>query len=490
MPTNLITATRRLLRAAVNAHGQTVKQWAALLAVICGLTFNAQAANKRVTATGTTFDSDATYDSAWSNVIIYVGGAAGGVVYSGTNITTISASTWIGMAIVNSGTVELSTGTLDNRNSPNFALSVVHNSYFSGTNVTLLGNGVVVDVGRGQPFGSQLHLTDSRIESFGANSLGALSLYYENSKAYLDHVTIITESGRGIYSYGSGGVTGNRVIINSGGWGIQMDTPSIYTAYDLTDSVINAKDAAIVSYSSNGNLGTISIHGGSVTATEGVLVSVSGTNHNLTVNFTDGAVLAGQGLLDNHEINGNVVINLDQVDSGSAGGITVSDTNAARTEVNVNGGTGINGDVTNSGSGALTVNLDHSSLTGDAANLGDGVLVITLDNHSTGSGGYNGGNLITGGDSAWTFNKNSHGHYGENNGVWNIGDYDVIFDNLTHSGTLNISVNNDTGEGGSIVVTGTADGDGTVHIDTTGDGQADPNQVLPGIVSGEGTEHW
>ncbi|MDR1144964.1 MAG: autotransporter outer membrane beta-barrel domain-containing protein, partial [Verrucomicrobiales bacterium] len=84
----------------------------------------------------------------------------------------------------------------------------------------------------------------------------------------------------------------------------------------------------------------------------------------------------------------------------------------------------------------------------------------------------------------------SHGNYGENNGVWNIGDYEVIFDNMTHSGTVNISVNSDTGEGGSITITGTADGEGTVHIDATGNGKADPNQVLPGIVSGDGTEHW
>ncbi|MDR1146147.1 MAG: hypothetical protein LBK71_08440, partial [Verrucomicrobiales bacterium] len=68
-------------------------------------------------------------------------------------------------------------------------------------------------------------------------------------------------------------------------------------------------------------------------------------------------------------------------------------------------------------------------------------------------------------------------------------DYEVIFDNMTHTGTVNINVNTDTGDGGSITVD-TADGEGTVHIDTTGNGQADPNQVLPGIVSGDGTEHW
>jgi outer membrane autotransporter protein len=61
---------------------------------------------------------------------------------------------------------------------------------------------------------------------------------------------------------------------------------------------------------------------------------------------------------------------------------------------------------------------------------------------------------------------------------------------MIHTGTVTISVNSDTGEGGSIIITNTADGEGTVHIDTIGNGQLNPNDVLPGIVSGDGTEHW
>ncbi|MDR1146031.1 MAG: autotransporter outer membrane beta-barrel domain-containing protein, partial [Verrucomicrobiales bacterium] len=147
------------------------------------------------------------------------------------------------------------------------------------------------------------------------------------------------------------------------------------------------------------------------------------------------------------------------------------------------------GDITNSGSGALTVNLNDSSLTGDITNLGDGPLTIILDNKSTGSGGFTGGNLVTGEDSVWTFNKDSHVNNGNNSGTINIGDHEVTFDHLTNTGTITISVNSDTGDGGSITVD-TADGEGTVHIDTTGNGKADPNKVLPGIVSGDGTENW
>ncbi|MDR1305940.1 MAG: autotransporter outer membrane beta-barrel domain-containing protein, partial [Verrucomicrobiales bacterium] len=211
--------------------------------------------------------------------------------------------------------------------------------------------------------------------------------------------------------------------------------------------------------------GTLAITGGTIAATgDGNLLTVSGSN---TLNVT-----------------------LDNVDTSGAGGITVNDTFTGTANLTVSAGSGLHGDITNTGSGVLTVNLNNSAITSDVINQGDGALVITLDNNSTGTGGITDSDLIIGKDSAWTFNKDSHGNYGENHGVWNIGDYEVIFDNLTHTGTVNISVNSDTGAGGSLTITDTADGDGTVHINTTGNGKADPNKVLPGIVSGDGTEHW
>ncbi|MDR1305795.1 MAG: hypothetical protein LBK76_11330, partial [Verrucomicrobiales bacterium] len=222
----------------------------------------------------------------------------------------------------------------------------------------------------------------------------------------------------------------------------------------------------------SGTANIINVHSnGSVTVTGGTLTS-TGSSGNVAL------------------IRGDGTINLDNVDTAAAGGISTTGSFTGTATVNLSGGSGLNGDAINSGSGALTVNLDHGTMLGDVANQGDGTLTIILDNDSVGTGGFAGGNLITGSDSAWTFDKDSHGNYGENNGVWNIGDYEVIFDNMTHSGTVNLSVNSDTGEGGSITITDTADGDGTVHIDTTGDGKADPNKVLPGIVSGDGTEHW
>ncbi|MDR1146149.1 MAG: autotransporter outer membrane beta-barrel domain-containing protein [Verrucomicrobiales bacterium] len=239
---------------------------------------------------------------------------------------------------------------------------------------------------------------------------------------------------------------------------------------------------------------------GALTATDSDLIYVGGDEHgtfgntqpvNAVITIRD-AVLVNTGsgeLVSNNSVGGHLEVILDAVAATEAGGITVSATNAGTTIVTVNAGSGLNGDAINSGSGTLTVNLNNSTLTGDVTNDGDGILTVILDDNSVGTGGYYGGNLITGGDSAWTFTKDSHGNYGENNGMWNIGDYDVTFDNLDHSGTININVNSDTGDGGSITVD-TADGEGTIHIDTTGNGKADPNQVLPGVVKGDGTEHW
>ncbi|MDR1304701.1 MAG: autotransporter outer membrane beta-barrel domain-containing protein [Verrucomicrobiales bacterium] len=241
--------------------------------------------------------------------------------------------------------------------------------------------------------------------------------------------------------------------------------------------------------------------GGALTATDSDLIYVGGNEHgsfgntqpvNAVITIRDAALVnTGSGeLVSNNSVGGHLEVLLDAVAATEAGGLAVSATNGGTTIVTVNAGSGLNGDVTNSGSGALTVNLNNSALTGDVTNAGDGTLTVILDHNTVGTGGFNGGNLITGSDSAWTFNQDSHGNYGENHGVWNIGNYEVIFDNLDHTGTVNISVNTDTGAGGSLTITGTADGAGTIHINATGNGQADPNQVLPGLVSGDGTDTW
>ncbi|MDR1305002.1 MAG: autotransporter outer membrane beta-barrel domain-containing protein [Verrucomicrobiales bacterium] len=281
-------------------------------------------------------------------------------------------------------------------------------------------------------------------------------------------------------------------ISGSGAIGYRVEEGGVLVA-DRPSLIVKGENSIGIqlSLNENWNMPMINISGG-VIDSEGDAIGVIGSIVSGTgvINITDGATISGGLLLDNKSTSGDFVVNIDNSDVGNAGGIVVSNSATGNTTVNLSGGSGIIGDVTNNGSGTLTVNLNNSSLTGDIANLGDGTLTIILDDDATGSGGFNGGDLIVGGNSEWNFDKDSQVTNSENHGALNLGDYKVIFDNLTHSGTLNLHVNSDTGAGGSIAVTGTADGAGTVHIDTTGNGKADPNQVLPGKVTGDGTENW
>ncbi|MDR1145338.1 MAG: hypothetical protein LBK71_04290, partial [Verrucomicrobiales bacterium] len=205
-----------------------------------------------------------------------------------------------------------------------------------------------------------------------------------------------------------------------------------------------------------------------------------------TVNLSAGSAMHSDAML----ITGSSTVEFNLAASTLTGNTIAGDDSSVA--ITGSAGSVITGALTGNDNAVidLTVSGPGSSFTGDIAQHDDSTITVILDTGATGSGGFTGGNLITGGDSAWTFDKDSRGNNGENHGTWNIGDYDVTFDNMTNDGIININVNSDTGAGGSLTVTGTADGAGTVHLDTTGNGKADPNQVLPGVVKGDGTENW
>ncbi|MDR1305860.1 MAG: autotransporter outer membrane beta-barrel domain-containing protein, partial [Verrucomicrobiales bacterium] len=334
----------------------------------------------------------------------------------------------------------------------------------TGSSYVTIGGGTVTTGGSGNSYGvtasnsGTLIASDLYIHTTGTRGLGAVAA--EGSYVELNNVMMRCDniSEGALVPYSTGIMVVNNSQVTSSGDGVQINGNASLAINNSaiittgTGMVLQVGDSSVI------------INGGTLASSGGELLQVGGTAVSDVI--------------------------LGNVDVANAGNIITTSDFSGTGNVTVSGGSGLHGDITNSGSGALTVNLDHSTLTGDAANQGDGTLTIILDHNSVGTGGFNGGNLITGTDSVWTFDKDSRGNYGENNGVWNIGDYDVTFDNMTHTGTVNINVNSDTGDGGSIFVTGTADGEGTIHIDTTGNGQLNPNDVLPSIVSGDGTEHW
>ncbi|MDR1146300.1 MAG: hypothetical protein LBK71_09225, partial [Verrucomicrobiales bacterium] len=375
--------------------------------------------------------------------------------------------------------------------------------------------GTVTTVGGGNSWGvsanySELWLEHTVINALGNNAIGIRSA--NNSMYHLDGVAITVSSANpnaGIYLESGGSVDGTGVTIDSVSYGVYSNHGA---SLNLTDSSITTSGtrAVLEILLNSGSDTNMVFTGGTLARTEdGNLLHLTGTAGAINVTFngvdltnggdivtgTNNATVNTVSMTGDSDWHGDVVVShtstltLDLDHSAMTGNIDASD-NAVITVTSSNGTTST-GTVSGNDHAIidLTVSGSHSALFGDIAQHDHAVVTITIDNGATSSGGYHGGNLITGADSAWTFNKDSHVNNGINHGTFNIGDHEVTFDNLTNTGTLTISVNSDTGAGGTII-TGTADGEGTVHIDTTGNGKLNPNDVLPGKVTGDGTEHW
>ncbi|MDR1305728.1 MAG: autotransporter outer membrane beta-barrel domain-containing protein [Verrucomicrobiales bacterium] len=421
---------------------------------------------------------------------------------------------------------------------PYAMLNVLNNSQVTiGNEAEILTYKLAIAVARAArlTFGNNLQLTHN------GGSYSTINI--EGGALELGTDATINSSGLRVIGYTNAGgtVTGSntRIIYRGTDYAVRFADGGNALLHLENPTIKTDTAAGIFTVVGRNGVKTVEIIGGTIDAPNTPLINTS-TNGNGSANTMHVTVSAGARLITNGLINdevttgGTVTLTLDHADATQAGGLTAGSGAQGDMTVNVNNGSGIIGDVVNNGHGNITINLDDTNLTGNSANTNDGSLTINgknsgitsdltasgtatidvtvsgtgssftgdiaqhddstitviLDPGATGSGGFAGGNLITGGDSAWTFDKDSHGNNGENHGTWNIGDYEVAFDNLTNDGIININVNSDTGAGGSITVTDTADGDGKVHVDTTGNGQLNPNDVLPGIVSGEGTEHW
>ncbi|MDR1304583.1 MAG: autotransporter outer membrane beta-barrel domain-containing protein, partial [Verrucomicrobiales bacterium] len=394
---------------------------------------------------------------------------------------------------------------------------VTHN--MSGFGIAVEGNGTLLEVenftvltegnrAKGAGVGSStgatfgigdgtLILRSGTIVTTGSNSAGAMTAGEGSNALFMRDMTIEThgQDAAGIVtSQGPNGHDKTNTIVMDGGSVYAENGPAVRIG--IMGTTTNTDPDVVASQGGTYNItltGSAQLSGTSAfeivnritgTLADGEPYTVDTmTIANVTVE--DGVTLTGD---TNIKGSSTATLNLD--DSTLTGNINaIEDTNLT---LSGSHGATITGTVSGNDNAIidLTVSGTGSTILGDITQSGSSAVTVIIDNSATGQGGYHGGNLITGEDSAWTFDKNSHGNYGKNDGVWNIGDYEVIFDNMTHTGTLNLNVNTDTGAGGSIHVTGTADGEGTVHIDTTGDGKLNPNDVLPGIVSGEGTEHW
>ncbi|MDR1144888.1 MAG: hypothetical protein LBK71_01975, partial [Verrucomicrobiales bacterium] len=512
-----------------------------ILSALGASALNVLAENKVVTS-GTVTEADQTYAGISGTAALQVSGSE--TWYSGTRLTlsgtavannghygayvynqgrldlrdaTITGGpvqSGIGAAALGSSTMTITGGTITTTGSRGHGVLVnsFANANLSGVTITTTGfggYGVTADA-------ASVSLSGVTITTAG-DAAFAVSVYNSSTLTITSGTFTATGSdGRGVRSQDSFATLTDAVIVHTGpkshtasGFHLAITGTAVLNNVNITaDNVaaINLSGSAserpvliinggsLVSGHSAVNFGADMAAAAIVTITGADLVAPIVINTEI-VSGQKNAPAAAVAITDS-TLTGDIVSNvlstltIDLNHSTLTGDLIAND-NATLTVSGSNGAV-ITSAVTGSGAATLdlTVSGPGSSFAGDIAQHAAAVVTVTLDTGATGKGGFNGGNLITGSDSVWTFNKDSHGNYGENNGVWNLGDYEVIFDNMLHTGTLTISVNSDTGEGGSIAVIDTADGDGTVHINTTGNGKADPNQVLPGIVSGDGTEHW
>ncbi|OAM89967.1 autotransporter outer membrane beta-barrel domain-containing protein [Termitidicoccus mucosus] len=135
----------------------------------------------------------------------------------------------------------------------------------------------------------------------------------------------------------------------------------------LTDSRITSETNTILIQDDTLSAGAdraIEINGGSLIARQGPLITTAGSeqgrNASITINDT---TLAGDKLLVSDK-NVNIELTLTDAHTAAAGGIDLGANSAGNYNINIHGGTGIKGDVTNSGSGSLTLTLRDATLTG------------------------------------------------------------------------------------------------------------------------------
>ncbi|MDR1145111.1 MAG: hypothetical protein LBK71_03130, partial [Verrucomicrobiales bacterium] len=197
------------------------------------------------------------------------------------------------------------------------------------------------------------------------------------------------------------------------------------------DITVDSPDSQVIYLASSSTIGadehdTLVINGGRLSASQGTVIAVnpqSKDNYDLDLYST----YQGNYELTLRDVtmSGTSALEITSVRSGTWSDGTVGTVDMPTNFILRTERATISGDANFHGSSTSTLKLADSTLTGnvsgndhaivdltvsgsDSALLGDialndnAVVTITFDNGATGSGGYSGGNLITGGNSAWT----------------------------------------------------------------------------------------
>ncbi|MDR1146972.1 MAG: autotransporter outer membrane beta-barrel domain-containing protein [Verrucomicrobiales bacterium] len=444
----------------------TTRKLTLFLTLLCALSasaLNVLAQNKYVNTSGTTFDSDNTYTSisGYAALEVSSNGLASPAVYSGTAITLNTVAGNSGASAVRAadgGVAYLFSSTLLVPDSTAGRLGGVGNSgtlYVYNSIGQSNSNGVdVVGVG------SKLIADNFEITIF-AQAL-AINVYTNGAAEIYNSRLITTADGGVVLGTASGGtLVGDNLQLIATGAGDTVGFRGSGASLTLTNSEITARTGIIVR-----------------DFTDGVRLE------NTIINATD----TGLNLL------GNAPFTIIGGAINSAGGNALLTSSPVRQDIHISAHADIQGDITNVASGTLSVTLNASTLTGDANNLGDGTLIINLNNNATGTGGYNGGNLIVGGDSTWDFTKDSVLNHLDNHGIIHLGAHGnylaIHSDSISGDSTWYFPVDSDTGAKSTVTGSTAATSHPRGIISATGDGLRDPNTVANTLVTGENKANW
>jgi hypothetical protein len=161
----------------------------------------------------------------------------------------------------------------------------------------------------------------------------------------------------------------NASITVSGSYSDTLKTIGIGTSsgavITLIDSSIMTDGGAGLRFNysgANNESSTINMIGGSINTGTGPAIGAASNGLEAHGQLNISQMTVDSGLLYYNNDTADVSMNIDDSDLSNAGGIMLDTASTGTTRINVTRGTGIHGDITNSGSGPLTLTADYDNL--------------------------------------------------------------------------------------------------------------------------------
>ncbi|MDR2462670.1 MAG: hypothetical protein LBD30_02690, partial [Verrucomicrobiales bacterium] len=393
-----------------------ISKWAALLVAVSGMAalplsisgfplINQTSGGTTTLAVGGTYSTS--LDGSPNGLVLLAGN--GGVIV-GNNNTLISTGSGARVANAFSSGSEIRLGvntTIKSSGAQAFGIWAQNNSMVSaidGLRVTTTGYAAIAVYAYSD---STIDLGDHAV----IKSLGGAHAVFSIGKIKAKNLLVVTgtSGGRGLFSSNNIDSVAALLEVNGGtvitaaDTGVMVINPNsvltgtnlaVYTGVNLNadgdmldaNGNVTTDPGQFTAYATGSGYGLIASNSGLMELWDSSVTTLGGPHSAAIYVSNSGTVILHGGQLTSSEavvyVNGSGVseVILDHVNLVGADGIVTNSTFTGTATVNINGGSGIHGDVTNSGSGALTVNLDNSSLTGDVTGNNSGTLNINASN--------------------------------------------------------------------------------------------------------------